>query len=101
MEATVKEEKKLTHKELPEGDILEAGTAKDFVTGGWRSMRPVWNSQKCINCLQCWISCPDSVIQVKDGKVVGLNYDHCKGCGICAKECPVKIQAITMEPEKK
>ncbi|MFP3483271.1 MAG: 4Fe-4S binding protein, partial [Caldivirga sp.] len=25
------------------------------------------------------------------------NYDYCKGCGICANECPVK--AIKMVPE--
>ncbi|MFP3216806.1 MAG: 4Fe-4S binding protein, partial [Vulcanisaeta sp.] len=26
-----------------------------------------------------------------------IDYDHCKGCGICAHECPVK--AIKMVPE--
>ena len=25
------------------------------------------------------------------------DYDHCKGCGICATECPA--EAITMHPE--
>lgn len=92
---------KLTAKELPVGDILEAGTAVEFQTGSWRSNRPVWNAQKCIQCLSCWISCPDSAIMLKDGKVTGINYDHCKGCGICAAECPKKITAITMEVEKK
>lgn len=94
-------QKKLTAKELPIGDILEAGTAKSFKTGDWRTERPIWNSQKCIHCMVCWISCPDSAIEVKDGKVTGINLDHCKGCGICAKECPAKVQAITMEKEKK
>jgi Pyruvate/2-oxoacid:ferredoxin oxidoreductase delta subunit len=27
------------------------------------------------------------------------DYDYCKGCGVCAEECPVK--AIRMELEKK
>lgn len=94
-------EKKLSCKELPIGDILEAGSAKEFKTGDWRTDRPVWNAQKCIHCMSCWIACPDSAIKVKDGKVVGINLDHCKGCGICAKECPAKICAITMEKEKK
>ncbi|MCX5778729.1 MAG: ferredoxin [Elusimicrobia bacterium] len=95
------EEHKLTAKELPVGDILEAGTAVAFKTGAWRSIRPVWNAQKCIQCMICWISCPDTSIIVKDGKVTGINYDHCKGCGICAVECPKKVCAITMEAEKK
>jgi len=33
---------------------------------------------------------------VKDGKMVGIDYEHCKGCGICANECPPKASAIKM-----
>lgn len=95
------EEKKLSAKELPIGDILEAGTAVSFKTGDWRTHKPVWNAQKCINCKTCWISCPDSSIILKDDKVVGIDYEHCKGCGICARECPPKICAIVMEKEQK
>ena len=99
-------DKKLTAAELPAGDILEAGTAKTFHTGSWRSSRPIWNKDKCIHCLACWISCPDSAIKiakdpVKKTVVTGIDYDVCKGCGICAAECPEKIKAITMEHEKK
>jgi pyruvate ferredoxin oxidoreductase delta subunit len=36
---------------------------------------------------------------VKDEKMTGIDFEHCKGCGICAKECPFK--AIEMEVEKK
>ncbi len=95
------EEKKLSHKELPIGDILEAGTAAKFKTGDWRSLKPVWYPEKCIQCMFCWISCPDSAIIVKDGKMTGINLDYCKGCGICSSECPVKGKAILMEKEKK
>jgi pyruvate ferredoxin oxidoreductase delta subunit len=95
-------EKKPGWKELPEGDILDPGTAEKFKTGSWRSEKPVWSKEKCINCLICWISCPDSSIIVKDGKMTGIDYDHCKGCGICSRECPVKpVKAILMEAEKK
>ena len=95
-------EQKPGWKELPEGDILEPGTAEMFKTGSWRSEKPVWNKEKCINCLICWISCPDSSIMVKEGKMTGIDYDHCKGCGICSRECPVKpVKAILMEQEKK
>ena len=97
---------KLTAQELPVGGIVEAGTAVNFHTGSWRSQRPVWDSNKCIHCLTCWISCPDNSIKIapdekKTTVVRGIDYDHCKGCGICASECPVKIRAITMEQERK
>jgi pyruvate ferredoxin oxidoreductase delta subunit len=99
------ENRKLTAAELAPAGLVEAGTALNFHTGSWRSDRPVWNKDKCINCLSCWISCPDSSIQIaqsdKGTVVTGINYDYCKGCGICARECPEKIHAITMETEKK
>lgn len=88
-------------RELTKGDVIEGGgTARQFKTGDWRSERPVHIPEKCINCLTCWIYCPDSAVIVKDGKVVGFDYDYCKGCGICAHECPVKGKAIKMISEK-
>ena len=87
-------------RELPMGGIIpEAGTADKYKTGGWRTNRPIHHPDKCSNCLMCWIYCPDSAIQVQDGKVVGINLEHCKGCGICARECPLKDKAITMTAE--
>jgi pyruvate ferredoxin oxidoreductase delta subunit len=96
-----KEKQKLGWKELLKGDVIEGGgTARQFKTGDWRSERPVHIPEKCINCLLCWIYCPDSAVIVKDGKMIGFNYDYCKGCGICAHECPVKVKAIKMIPER-
>ncbi len=90
--------KKAKWEELPEGaTIPESGTARKYVTGGWRSERPVWDAEKCNQCLQCYMFCPDSAIKVKDGKMVGIDLEHCKGCGICARECPKAC--IEMIPE--
>ncbi len=84
-------------RDIPIGGlILEPGCAESYETGSWRTFRPVRDEEKCIHCLRCWIFCPDSSILVEDGKVVGFDYDHCKGCGICAYECPKKCTAITM-----
>jgi len=89
-------------KELPCGAIIEDTKAVlENKTGAWRSRRPVWDEGKCIHCLSCWIYCPDASIVVKEGKMTGINYDYCKGCGICASVCPTKVQAITMEEERK
>ena len=40
---------------------------------------------------------------LKDEKMTGFDYDHCKGCGVCAMECPGKkgSKAIVMEEEGK
>lgn len=32
--------------------------------------------------------CPDSSLPVAEGKLAGIDYLHCKGCGICAQVCP-------------
>ena len=87
-------------REVPLGGIIpEAGTSDEYETGSWRTYHPTHDAGKCINCLRCWIMCPDSAIQVKDGKISGIDYKHCKGCGICAEECPPKNKAFTMVNE--
>ena len=76
-------------QELTTGcEIYEPGTSRLTMTGEWRSKIPVWNAEKCKQCLLCAPSCPDSSIPVKDGKRTEFDYDHCKGCGICFKACP-------------
>ncbi len=87
-------------KELPIGGVIdEAGSAESYETGSWRTFRPVRDESKCTHCLRCWIFCPDSAIKVKDGKIVEIDLQHCKGCGICAEVCPPKIRAIEMVKE--
>jgi len=85
-------------KEIPIGGlIVEAGNAAEYLTGGWRSFRPLIDMERCTNCLICWVYCPDSSILVEDGKMAGFDYDHCKGCGICSEVCPVKCITIVEE----
>lgn len=87
-------------KGIPIGGRLdEAGSAHKYHTGGWRIRRPIWIEENCIHCLFCWVSCPDAAVEVHDGKMHGFDYNHCKGCGLCAQECPAKDKAIEMEPE--
>ena len=80
----------------PGGDIYEAGNAKEFKTGDWRSIKPVYIAEKCKQCGLCFPVCPDDAIPVeKDGNRKDFNFDACKGCGVCAKVCP--FGAIEME----
>jgi 2-oxoacid:acceptor oxidoreductase delta subunit (pyruvate/2-ketoisovalerate family) len=43
----------------------------------------------CTDCDNCYVFCPDVAILPKQGeRGYDLNYDFCKGCGICVTECP-------------
>ena len=70
---------------------------------GWRSMRPVLDETACTRCLLCYMQCPDGTIyKVADedgrgGIRLAVDYDFCKGCGVCAKAC--RCGAISMVPE--
>jgi pyruvate ferredoxin oxidoreductase delta subunit len=88
-------------RELAIGGIIpEGGNSHSYNVSGWRTFRPVFIPENCIHCLFCWIYCPDSAVIIKDGKMTGFDYDHCKGCGICAYECPAKKKAIEMKLEE-
>ncbi len=41
----------------------------------------------CFQCDNCWHFCPDAAVIKKAGGYK-IDYDYCKGCGICAQECP-------------
>ncbi|WP_282209667.1 2-oxoacid:acceptor oxidoreductase family protein [Parvibacter caecicola] len=69
---------------------------------GWRNQRPVIDGAACTLCLQCYLYCPDGTIfKVRDegGQTAGLSidYDFCKGCGVCARVC--RFGAIAMVDE--
>lgn len=83
----------LTWREInPGGVVTTPGNSVTYITGTWRTLRPVRDTAQCTNCYICWIVCPDSCVIIEDGKVTAFDYDHCKGCGICANQCPVNIK---------
>ncbi len=72
------------------GYIPQAGNAEEYNVAGWRITHPVRDDDCCIDCLFCWVYCPDNAVRVENESVKGLEFDwaHCKGCGICAEVCP-------------
>jgi len=55
---------------------------------------------RCTECDNCLIFCPDISVLVKGNGHFGysIDYDYCKGCGICFTECP--RHAMTMIDEE-
>jgi pyruvate ferredoxin oxidoreductase delta subunit len=95
----VKSEKDVTWKDVDIGAIVtEPGSASQYETGGWRSQRPVVDFDKCIKCAMCYIFCPEGCIHPDEGGYYTADLYYCKGCGICAMECPK--DAITMIEEE-
>ena len=46
--------KQMNWKELPHaGTVLKAGNANEYKTGSWRSLKPRWIEENCIQCLFC------------------------------------------------
>ncbi len=80
---------------MPAGATVPIGLLTE-PNAGWRSRRPVIDLDKCVRCLRCFIFCPDGVID-KSGEELQIDYQFCKGCGICAYEC--KAGAISMVKE--
>ena len=78
----------MDHKDMIIGSRVHGGGAEKFETGDWRSLTPVVDMSTCIDCMTCWIYCPDSCIIGETNEMVGIKLTHCKGCGICAKMCP-------------
>ena len=94
-----KPEGELTWKDLEIGSIVtEPGSASQYQTGDWRTLRPVYDTSKCIKCGLCAIFCPDGCIGQNAEGYFEADLFYCKGCGICAREC--WTQAITMVEEE-
>ncbi len=77
----------------------------DEVTGGLDESTALFEARRCLSCGNCFECdncygvCPDNaVIKLGPGHRYQIDLDYCKGCGICAAECP--CGAIDMVPER-
>lgn len=87
----------LRKQEMVPGTLTEAGSAQEHHTGSWRTYRPITAFEDCTHCLRCWIFCPDNAIEVDGGEKKGVDLRYCKGCGICATECPKQCIEMKLE----
>lgn len=89
----------------PQLDVARRITTFDEVTAGLTAETALFEARRCLscgNCLECdncFGVCPDNaVIKLGPGKRYEIDLDFCKGCGLCAAECP--SGAITMIRER-
>jgi len=76
-----------------EAGLVGPGSFKENKTGSWKVFHPEYSKDKCTMCNFCWFYCPEGCIYRK-GDQMDFDMEYCKGCGICANECPA--EAIKM-----
>ncbi len=83
---------------LPRQEVERLSTAQRLtgsqeINPGLSGEAAFKESQRCFHCGSCnlcgncWLFCPDMSILERDGQLE-IDYDFCKGCVICAEECP-------------
>jgi pyruvate ferredoxin oxidoreductase gamma subunit len=78
--------------------IHAAATSVAAKTGLWRTMRPFIHYHRCRRCWwTCSTLCPDGVINLNKDGYPEIDYEHCKGCMVCAAGC--LRHAIEVVPE--
>jgi 2-oxoacid:acceptor oxidoreductase delta subunit (pyruvate/2-ketoisovalerate family) len=94
----------------PTLELARRSSTFEEVVGGLDETTALFEARRCLSCGNCFDCdncfgvCPDnSVIKLEGrdreaaGRGYAFDYDFCKGCGICAAECP--CGAIEMVPE--
>ncbi len=85
-------------------DIARRTSTFEEVMGSLDEGNALFEARRCLSCGNCFECdncygvCPDNAItKLGPGKRFEFKYDYCKGCAMCATECP--CGAIKMVPE--
>jgi NADPH-dependent glutamate synthase beta subunit-like oxidoreductase len=91
----------------PQLNLARRESTFDEVVGGLDESNALFEARRCLSCGNCFACdncygvCPDNAV-IKLGPGAPYEYeidlDYCKGCGLCAQECP--CGAIRMQPER-
>jgi NADPH-dependent glutamate synthase beta subunit-like oxidoreductase len=85
-------------------DVVRRQSGFAEVVGDLDEVNAAYEARRCMSCGNCFECdncygvCPDNAItKLGPGNRFEFKYDYCKGCGMCAAECP--CGAIKMEAE--
>jgi NADPH-dependent glutamate synthase beta subunit-like oxidoreductase len=92
------------HAVRPRLDVARRTDDFTEVVGGLDTETALYEARRCMSCGNCFGCdncfgvCPDNaVLKIEGAHGYAIDYDYCKGCGLCAAECPGG--AMAMEPE--
>jgi NADPH-dependent glutamate synthase beta subunit-like oxidoreductase len=93
-----------THR--PRLDAVRRQSTFDEVVEGFDESNALFEARRCMSCGSCFSCdncygvCPDNAVLKlgEPGERYAIDYDFCKGCGLCVAECP--CGAIEMVPEE-
>jgi NADPH-dependent glutamate synthase beta subunit-like oxidoreductase len=89
----------------PQLELARRRSTFEEVLGGLDESNALYEARRCLSCGNCFSCdncygvCPDNAV-IKlgaPGERYAIDYDFCKGCGLCVAECP--CGAIEMVPE--
>ena len=91
--------------EQPRLELVRRTSTFDEVVEGLDERNALFEARRCLSCGSCFSCdncygvCPDNAVVKlgEPGEGYAIDYDFCKGCGICVEECP--SGAIRMVPE--
>lgn len=76
-------------------DLARRRAGFEEVLGGLAQDTALLEARRCLSCGNCFECdtcygvCPDNaIIKLGPGQRYEVNYDYCKGCGVCMEECP-------------
>jgi NADPH-dependent glutamate synthase beta subunit-like oxidoreductase len=88
----------------PTLEIARRSSTFEEVVMGLDESNALYEARRCLSCGNCFECdncygvCPDNaVVKLGPGKGFEFNYDFCKGCGLCANECPCGAIAMVAE----
>jgi NADPH-dependent glutamate synthase beta subunit-like oxidoreductase len=91
----------------PQLELARRSSTFDEVVSGLDESTALFEARRCLSCGNCFACdncygvCPDNAVIKLDQPGpyrYEIDLDFCKGCGLCAEECP--CGAIAMEPEQ-